>query len=124
VLDSGIIGIALLAMVLRSSVQYLRLRKDLSGGVPRYAPLFVGLTDNEAMVRLRGLTIECLDLTSAVALSQFLAHASCLQELAMESLIEPGYVRLLSGIRRNGSVCTFTWNASTVPSKWHLIQHF
>jgi hypothetical protein len=111
-LDSDIIGIALLAMVLRSSVQDLRLRKDISGGVPCYAPLFVGLTDNEAMVRLRGLKIECLDLTIAAALSQFLAKSSYLQELAMESLIEPEYARLLlSGIRRNGSVRTFTWNA-------------
>jgi hypothetical protein len=118
VLDSDIIGIALLAMVVRSSVQDLRLRPDLAGGVPRYAPLFVGLKDNEAMVRLRGLTIECLDLTIAAALSQFLPQLSCLQELALKSLIEPGYTRL-----EFVEMVVFALLHGTLPltgpSKWH-----
>jgi hypothetical protein len=110
--DSDAIGIALLRMVIRSSVRILALRKDFHGRVPRFAPLFVGLTKNEAMVRLRRLAIGCLDETIAAALSQFLAQSSCLQGLAIVSLIEPEYARLLlSGIRRNGSVHAFTWNA-------------
>jgi hypothetical protein len=112
-LDSRVIGIALLAMVPGSSMQVLELYDDMHGYIPCYAPLFTGLSENETAGRLRRLTIERLDAAIAAALAQFLAQSTCLQELVVDSLFDPDYSwLLLPGIRRNGSVRTFSWNST------------
>jgi hypothetical protein len=105
VLESDVIGWALLPMVIQSSICALDLGVDINVSVPSYALLFDGMICHESEIRLSKLTIRALDLTVVEALARFLPHSSRLQELSTSRLFrQTNYRMLLSAIQQNGSL--------------------
>jgi hypothetical protein len=118
-LDSNVIGRALLPMLIQSSVCALDLDKNVNGAVPSYALLFDGMTCHESEIRLSKLAIRKLNETIVAALARFLPHSSRLQELSTSHLFrESNYRLLLSAIRQNGSLYRVEEDAMLVSDRF------
>jgi hypothetical protein len=119
-LDSNVIGKALLDMVIHSSVIDLDLEKDFREAIPSYDLLFDGMTCHESEVCLSKLAVGAVDETVVAALARFLPHSSHVQELSMPNLFalylqelsvpnlfaetQTSHRLLLSAIQQNGSL--------------------